>query len=305
MNAIYQASAIKRRRATADEMEQRARFLIDYARRHAPVTVRQLFYAATVANVPGIDKTEDGYVKVQAQVLELRRAGRLPYHRIADATRFMRKPRTYASPEAALSDMAVFYRKALWADTGTRFELWLEKDALAGAVSPVTSEYDVPLMVTRGFTSETFAWSAVEHLDPGDTLVVRALYDFDRSGQDAAASLKAKLERFAEASGKRVDFKLLALDAHMVRDLGLPTRPAKRATAADQRWPYGFAAELDAIPPDTLREIVRDAIEEWLPSWELERIKEIEELERATLEGWAEVLGKPDDDAEDGDGGEE
>jgi hypothetical protein len=66
-------------------------------REGCPVTVRQLYYRAEVAGVPGIDKTEDGYNKVQRQVLDLRRAGRLPYRHIADLTRWMRKPDTYDS----------------------------------------------------------------------------------------------------------------------------------------------------------------------------------------------------------------
>ena len=68
-------------------MEERARFLIAYARDNHPVTVRGLYYQAEVAGVPGIDKTEASYAKVQHQVLELRRQGRLAYSWIADATR--------------------------------------------------------------------------------------------------------------------------------------------------------------------------------------------------------------------------
>ena len=60
-------------------MEARAAFLIAYARAHHPVTVRGLYYQAEVHGVPGIDKTDAGYDKVQAQVLKLRRAGRLNY----------------------------------------------------------------------------------------------------------------------------------------------------------------------------------------------------------------------------------
>ena len=55
---VYAASPIKRRRATQDEMEERAEFLIDYAAEHGPVTVRGLYYQAEVAGVPGIDKTD-------------------------------------------------------------------------------------------------------------------------------------------------------------------------------------------------------------------------------------------------------
>ena len=161
---VYQASRLKRRRATNAEMAQRADFLINYAERHRPVTVRQLFYAATVAGVPGIEKDEAGYNKVQAQVLELRRAGRLSYNAVADATRYMRKPRTFDGWEDALAATARHYRKALWSDGYLEVEVWVEKSALAGVLLPVTSDYDVPLMPTGGYTSETFAHEAVYRL---------------------------------------------------------------------------------------------------------------------------------------------
>src|SRR5258705_3477332 len=110
---LYEASpANGRRRATREEMEERARFLIDYAVQHVPVTVRQLYYQAEVHGAPGIDKTEAGYDRVQRQVLDLRRAGRLPYDDIADLTRWMRKPRTYDGVKAALEATAQLYRKA-------------------------------------------------------------------------------------------------------------------------------------------------------------------------------------------------
>lgn len=282
MTDVYQASQIKRKRATKAEMAERAAFLIDYAERHGPVTVRQLFYAATVVDL--IEKSESGYNKVQAQVLALRRAGRLPYHCIADATRYMRKPRTFDGWEDALQDTARLYRKNLWANTDLEVEIWVEKSALAGVIYPITAEYDVPLMPTGGYTSETFAHEAVNHLrGSGKTLVVYALYDFDRSGRDAAASLREKVERFGGEYGVPVVFEELGLTEFQVGYLGLPTRPAKRKSEADKRWPHDYAAELDAIPPDTLREMVRAAVEQHLPAYELQRLKEIERAERQTL----------------------
>src|SRR4051794_349024 len=74
---VYAASPLKRRRATKDEMEDRAAFLIEYASNHGPITVRGLYYQAEVKGVPGINKDDSSYDKVQRQVLDLRRAGRL------------------------------------------------------------------------------------------------------------------------------------------------------------------------------------------------------------------------------------
>ncbi len=279
---VYQASPLKRKRATKAEMEDRAAFLIAYAEQHGPVTVRQLFYAATVVDL--IEKSENGYNKVQAQVLALRRQGRLPYHCIADATRYMRKPRTFNGWEAALQDTANIYRKSLWAESDEEVEIWLEKSALAGVLYPVTSEYDVPLMPTGGYTSETFAYGAVNSVRHTDkTLVIYALYDFDRSGRDAAFSLQEKVERFGFEFDVPVEFHQLGLTYGQVMDLDLPTRPAKRTTKADQRWPYDYAAELDAIPPDTIRDMVREAIEDHLPRHELRHLKRVEKAERETL----------------------
>jgi hypothetical protein len=146
---VYEASPIKRRRATQDEMEARAKFLIDYAAEHGPVTVRGLYYQAEVSGVPGIDKTDSSYVKVQRQVLNLRRECRLAYCDISDATRWMRKPRSHNSVEDAIAHTARTYRRSLWADAEDYVEIWCEKDALAGVIYPVTAEFDVPLMVAR------------------------------------------------------------------------------------------------------------------------------------------------------------
>lgn len=283
-DTVYPASPIKRRRATRAEMEARARFLIDYANAHGPVTVRGLYYQAEVAGIPGIDKTEAGYAKVHTQVLQLRRAGRLPYDCIADATRYMRKPTTFDGWENALRDTAAIYRKSLWADSDLEVEIWLEKSALAGVIYPVTAEFDVPLMCTVGFSSETFTYEAVSRLKgTGRILVIYALYDFDRAGQDASASLREKVARFGREYGVEVVFRPLALDHAQVLAMDLPTRPPKSKTGADKRWPYPIAAELDAIPPDQLRTLVRAAIERHLPADELDRLKRIEAMERDTL----------------------
>jgi hypothetical protein len=201
----YEASPIKRRRATKAEMEARAEFLIAYAEEHGPVTVRGLYYQAEVNNVPGITKDDKDYVKVQRQVLALRRAGLLAYDRIADATRWMRKPTTHSSVEAALERTARLYRKALWDDIDAYVEVWCEKDALAGVIYPITSRYDVPLMVTRGFSSETFCYEAIAARDGDDRpYYVYYLGDFDRAGVDAARSLEEKLCPLPKRTGSRL-----------------------------------------------------------------------------------------------------
>lgn len=281
---LYQASPIKRKRATKAEMEARAQFFIEYAQEHGPVTVRGLYYQAEVAALPGIDKTESGYNKTQNHCLKLRRAGRMPYAQIADATRYMRRPRTFDGMSDALEQTARLYRKSLWTRSDIEVEIWIEKSALAGVIQPITFEYDVPLMPTGGYSSETFAFEAVDDLrDTGKTLVIYSLYDFDRSGKDAERSLQEKVERFGRDLDVPVIFNSLGLNFDQVTSMRLPTRPHKRNAPADRAWPYDFACELDAIPPDALRAMVRNAIEYHLPRHELEALQKIERAERETL----------------------
>jgi hypothetical protein len=282
---VYPASPIKRRRATASEMEERAKFLILYAQRHGPVTVRGLYYQAEVHRVPGITKDDADYNKVQYQVLKLRRASELAYRHIADATRWMRKPRNFDSVEEALADTARTYRKRLWSETDD----YVEKDALAGVIYPVTSLYDVPLMVTRGFSSETFAYNAVAEREGDErSYYVYYLGDFDRAGLHGASSLEEKLCRFAEEDGISVIFEHIAVTEEQVRRWSLPTREPKRLSAADKKWPHNFACELDAIPPDQLRELVEDAINLHLPQDQLAMLKVAEQSER---EGMLKLVG--------------
>jgi len=274
----------KRRRADSYEMEDRAEFLIRYADKHGPITVRGLYYQAEVAGVEGIDKDESGYLKVQRQVLDLRRTGRLDYGKIADATRWMRKPTTFDSVEEALFDTAQLYRKALWRGKPGYVEIWCEKDALAGVIYPVTEEFDVPLMVSRGFASETFCYEAIEARgDDTRPYFVYYLGDFDRSGEHAARALDEKLTRFAAEKGIRVHFDQIAVTEDQISEWRLPTRPPKRTSPADKKWRHHFACELDAIPPDTMRVLVREAIERHLPTEELARLKLIEKQERETF----------------------
>ena len=100
MSRIYQASRIKRVRATKADMAERREALYEIVAEQQPMTVRQVFYQATVRGV--IEKTEDGYAKVQTLLADMRRDGELPYEWLADNTRWMRKPKTFSGPEQAL-----------------------------------------------------------------------------------------------------------------------------------------------------------------------------------------------------------
>jgi hypothetical protein len=115
---VYQASPIRRSRATKAEVDARREALCDIVASMRPMTVRQVFYQATVRDL--VEKTEAGYCKVQNDLVLLRKSGELPYSWLADNTRWQRKERTFDGIEEALKDTARLYRKNLWADGDKR-----------------------------------------------------------------------------------------------------------------------------------------------------------------------------------------
>lgn len=196
MSDVYPASLIKRSRTTKSQMEARRAALFRIVQAMKPMTVRRVFYQATVAGV--IDKTEGGYREVQTDLVTMRRDGELPYAWLADNTRWQRKPLTFTGVQEALEHAAKSYRKALWADPDAYVEIWLEKDPLAGVVIAVTSEYDVPSMVARGYASLSFLRGAPEYIDSLEVpTFIYHLGDYDPSGVSAGEKIEQTLRELA------------------------------------------------------------------------------------------------------------
>jgi hypothetical protein len=132
--------------------------------------------------------------------------------------------------------------------------------------------------------SETFAYESIaQRGDDERPYCVYYFGDFDRSGLDAARTLAEKLERFAADRPFEVIFEPVAVTLRQIEELGLPTRQPKRKSPADKAWPHEFACELDAIPPDNLRELVQNAIEPHLPRHQFDQLKVAEASEREII----------------------
>ena len=288
--------------------------IVEALERDAPMTVRQLFYRLTTVGV--IAKTENEYGTIERLAGEMRKAHEIPYAWIADSTRLIRRPTTYSSVEDALQRTAQLYRRALWDDAPTVVEVWLEKEALAGVVIDVTWEWDVPLMVTRGFPSLSFTYAAAEAIrarslrgqhtrilyfgdrDPSglaiDTSIVRGI----GQGLDAIIGRDLTYDEYAEQDmldlyfeqifSDHADFERVAVTNDQVEEWNLPTRPTKQTTHSPDF--EGDSVELDAIMPDELKSLVGEAIEEHVDSRKLEVVLEYERSERQQIETIAAAI---------------
>lgn len=271
-------------RRTSADIEHLRRLLRDVVAEQRPMTVRQVFYQ--LVSRGAIAKTENEYKQTVIRLLgEMRMAGRIPFGWIADNTRWMRKPTTYSSLEEALLRTASFYRRARWDEGDAYVEVWCEKDALAGVLYDVTSEWDVPLMVTRGYPSLSYLHEAAEVIAEQDRPVYLYYFgDYDPSGVDIARNTEARLRQFAPDA--EMHFEVLGVTPKQIAEWNLPTRPTKRG---DSRYAgfRGESVEVDAIPPDTLRNLAADAIAQHVDPAAIEGLEEAEHDERKLLKYFA------------------
>ena len=237
-----------------------------------PATVRGLFYQCeNVYHV--VEKTAAGYGRVQRQVLAMRRLGVLPYGFISDSTRWMRLPQMYTGLEAAAEHWRKAYRKNHWDSQRDYVQVWCEKDAIAGILNDITSEWGVPLLVVRGYPSETFAFEAAEDIKRQSKPAYAYYFgDWDKHGVGISDDIKLKLGDF----GANVQFERVTVEPWQIEKWGLPTRPTK-----DPDW--AEYVEVDAVPTNKLRELVKDSIVQHIDKDAYDKALRVEELERETL----------------------
>jgi hypothetical protein len=301
---VYKTSPIKRHRRTKAEIEHIKEELLAIVEEDAPMTVRQVFYAATVRDL--VEKTENEYTNTVARLLlEMRRSGDMPYSWITDATRWMHKADSYHGLKAFIDRHQQAYRRDLWADADEYVEVWCEKEALAGVIYDVTHEFDVPLMVSKGFASESYLYTAADEITDrlvaGKTKAVIYFFgDYDPSGLRISKSIEEGIRRLAgpmwdegdRLGEEHLEFHRVAVTPTQIEQWNLPTRPTKldgnrhaKGWAADQE-----SVELDAIPPRQLRDLARLMIGNHIDQRQLAALRQIEAEERRQLRIFGDVI---------------
>jgi hypothetical protein len=277
---LYPDSLIKRARSTKTETETRRRRVLCIVENDHPMIVRRVYYQAVVQGLVG--KTENDYDKIQNDLTGLRRSAEIPYDWLIDEGRRLRRPYTVEGIVEALNNVRLQYRKDPWQRIAEYVQIWVEKNALAGVIEPVTNEYDVALMAAVGYSSITFAHQAaqiIKHLN--HPVFIYHFGDYDPSGVDAARALEKEFR--LHAPGADVTFERVAVTHEQLRDWNLPTRPTKASDPRAKKFGSDISVELDAIKPSVLRDLVRGVIERHLPRKILNAIDAESEIEKTRI----------------------
>jgi hypothetical protein len=257
-----------------------ATILNTFAELQPRLTNRGIFYAAEVRGI--VPKDKKGVRQIHYQLKKMRREGAIPYGWISDDTRWIIKSAAYAGLEAALENTRQTYRRDLWAQQDVHVEIWVEKKALAGIISPITEEFGVTLLPAGGYSSITFIYEAAEEIkQTGNDAFIYYFGDYEHYGKEAARKVK---EGLTQEHGASINFEWVAITEEQIHKYSLPTRPPKNTTAKERKhWGNKPCVELDALPAPVLRQLVRDCITQHINPFEWDRILEIETQERKTL----------------------
>jgi hypothetical protein len=283
--SVYGTSPIKRTRRTRAEIEALDAALVEIVEEFGPVTVCQVFYQAVNRDLVPKSETK-GYRVVQRRLVALRQSRDIPHGSIVDGTRYVHGYPRYHDLDGFTTYAAGLYRKDYWATSEVNVEVWLEKDALEGVLLPtVVNECGLGLHVTRGFASITYLQEAADDIDrDGRPTYVYVLTDFDPSGVSIAEKVEEELKARIPLSD--ITVKRLAVDREQIERWSLPTRPPKATdtrAATFRRLHRTDLVELDSIPPDELRKLVKDAIDSHMEPWRLRQFRMVEQEERKTL----------------------
>ena len=117
------------------------------------LTLRQLYYQFVARH--GLSNTEKSYKGLASLISDARLAGLVDWEAIEDRGRVPQTPSEWSSVLEIIEAACREYRKDRWHGQDCYVELWVEKQALAGVLEPLVSEYHVTLMVNKGYSSQS------------------------------------------------------------------------------------------------------------------------------------------------------
>lgn len=270
-------------------IEQANEIIEEYQAQGLRLTLRQLYYQFVSRDL--IPNTQKDYKWLGGVISDGRLAGHIDWDAIEDRARQPEIPAEWNSVTAVAEAALSAFRLPRWKDQDYYVELWVEKDALAGVLSPLATEHHIPLMVNRGYSSSSAMYECSKRFaqhceelrdtdemeydeDTGDEVpmkkrvvtrqgIILYLGDHDPSGEDMVRDIRERMLMFLRWPESALHVEKIALTMSQIRRYNPPPNPAKitdsRAAKyierhGDQSW------EVDALPPNVLAEIVRTSM---------------------------------------------
>jgi len=220
------------------------------------VTLRQLFYRLVSAGL--LHNTQSEYGQLSSRTAEARREGNFPA--LIDRTRDIHKRPTWDSPEEILGAAVNSYRRDRTEGQELTIYLGVEKAGIVEQLMAWYGDYGLPILALGGYSSQTYVDEVTTHnREQGRPSILIYAGDFDPSGMD--------IDRDFEQRGEFNKVERIALTPEQIEEFDLPPMPGKasdsRARGFIKKYGQLVQVELDALPPDTLRGLYQDAIDQY------------------------------------------
>jgi len=277
-----------------NKLNEVKRVLSDYSA-YKPLTLRQIFYQLVSRQI--IENKSTEYVSLSLLLKWARIDGHVGWNDIADRVRTLHSwdgwPTKDDFIEYEVEGFLEEYRRHLIQDQDYYPEVWIEKDALSEIFSRTTRRFCVSTIVCRGFSSVTLLNEFRERIGWKNGMPVMLYFgDFDPSGMSMLEAMKKTLEDEIQVDG--VIYDRIALNPDQVNKYNLPDNPNAikktdtRTTEFVRR--YGrHAVELDALPPDILEDLIREAIIKYL---DMDRFSRQVKIHKRELRELSKTKGK-------------
>lgn len=272
-----------------------------------PVSDRQIHYP--LLNDPPLrhaskpDSTYRNNLSCYKSLVDLltraRLEGLIPMTAIADETRpvtiWNTWPDVRGFVRSELDGLLKGYWRNLMQSQPNHIEILVEKNTVANIVKPVAGQFCIPMTSGRGFCSLPPRYGMAERFKKSgrEKLIVLIASDFDPDGEMIAQSFARSMrDDFGIAQVHAIK---VALTDEQVRQFKLPPQMlAKEGSTNYKKFVKRFGRdvyELEAIPPETLQRLVREAIDAVIDrkmyNAELDRLKadaaELEALRRSVV----------------------
>lgn len=274
-------------------IETANQIIAEYVAQGFDLTLRQLYYQFVARDV--IPNTMREYKNLGNVVNDARLAGLIDWEAIVDRTRNLESNSHWDSPADIVEACAKQFQIDKWVDQPKRVEVWIEKDALVGVIERACREEDVAYFSCRGYTSQSEMWVAaqrlIEYEGQGQDTVVIHLGDHDPSGKDMTRDIESRLRLF----GARTEINRIALNKDQIRKYNPPPNPCKVTDSRAGQYIRKFGTkswELDALEPQVLDNLIRDAINEYRDQDLWDSAKTVEQAHRGRIATVARELAK-------------
>ena len=241
------------------------------------VTLRQLFYRLVSLEI--LPNTHSYYTTLSSKTAEARREGWFPS--LVDRTRSIHQYRTFTSAAQAKAYIQRTYRRDRTEGQPYTLYLGVEKHGIVNQLQAWFGDLGIPIVSLGGYSSQTYLDEIADHAESQNRPVI-LIYagDFDASGHDIERDFRNRVRNLSHTVR-------IALTEAQILEYELPRLPGKesdtRALGFIEKFGSLFQVELDALPPEVLRDLYRAAIHEFFDKSIYDQVLAVEKRERDSL----------------------